>query len=130
MNNTIGVVIPLNFNTIVVCICITSFLLMILQFIELIRFNKYGKVPETEKVDCKECLWRHEVKSGKNVSVPHCIRPAIFSKDTICKGQCKEMRYQNIPGYPKSLVTFVLESLLAVINFVIIVLTFTFNISA
>ena len=130
MNNLIGIVMPLNFKIFAVCICITSLVLMVLQFVELIRFHNYGKVPKTEKVDCKECLWRHEVKSGRSISVPHCIRPTIFAKNAICKGQCKEMRYQNIPHYPKSLVAFAVEAILAVINFAIIVVTFILNIPA
>ncbi len=93
MKYIITVVMPIDIHTIIVCICITSFLLMIFQIIELIRFGRYGKVPSAEKVNCKECLWRHEVKLDNDASVPHCIRPTILMKKTICKGQCKYMRY-------------------------------------
>lgn len=130
MNHIIGAIMPLNLRTVIICISILSFVLVILQIVELFRFHNYGKVPKNEKVDCKECIWRHEVKSGNSVAVPHCIRPAILAKDAICRGQCKDMRYQNIPQYPKSLMTFGLEAILAVINFGIIVVTFILNIMA
>ncbi len=128
MNDKTEITMFLDIKTIIFCICIMSGVLIILQFIELLRFYNYGKVPKNQKVDCKECSWRYDINSSKSISVPHCIRPAIFLKSNICKGQCKYMKYSNIPTYPKSLRTLVLESILSVINFAIVIVTFLFNI--
>lgn len=99
-----------------------------LQIFELIRFHNYGKISKNEKVNCKECLWRHKANSEKNVDIFYCIRPRVANRPIICEGQCKYMKYCNLPPYPKSLGFLFMETMLAVLNFVIVVGSFVFNI--
>lgn len=112
-----------NFRTILIIIFIIAFLLIVIQVLEIIRFNNYGKVPFSKKVRPSECFWRHNVKSSEGIDVPHCTRPKIFRKSTQCQGQCKHMRYKNIPEYQKSLAHLIIETILVIVNTVILAVT-------
>lgn len=117
-----------NFMVIIISICIMSFILVILQIFELIRFHNYGRISINEKVSCKECLWRRKVNSGNNIDISYCIRPRVAHRPIICKGQCKYMKYNNLPPYPKSFIFLFMETILAVLNFLIVAGSFVFNI--
>lgn len=104
-----------------------SFILVILQIFELIRFHNYGKISINEKVNCKECLWRRKVNTGNNIDISYCIRPRVVHRSIICEGQCKYMKYNNLPSYPKSFGFLFMEIILAVLNFAIVIGGFVIN---
>lgn len=117
-----------NFKIIIISICIMSFILVIMQIFELIRFHNYGRISINEKVNCKECLWRRKVNSGNNIDISYCIRPRVIHGPIICEGQCKYMKYNNLPPYPKSFGFLFMETILAVLNFFIVAGGFVFKV--
>lgn len=117
-----------NLEKIIICICVISAVLLIMQILELIRFYRYGKISPDLKLNSNECKWQHISKTKNGIVIPCCTNPRIFKKNIKCSGPCNKMRHKDLPPYPKSLMWLITEALLALINFIIIIAGFAFEI--
>lgn len=116
-------------TTVFIIIIVLSFLLSVLQIIELIRYFNYGKINKEKNAKTLDCKWNYKSKSVNNITIYNCIKPKIIFKNKLCKGICRNFRYKNIPQYSKSLGLLIGESIVALINFVILIITFSIKIT-